>query len=329
MFKTLVTGGTGFIGHRVVRRLLENGQAVRCLIRATSRMERLEGLSVERVVGDLRDADSLSRAAEGCNAIVHLGGISAWSEIASPDMFPVVVEGTKHLLSAAEEQGVARIVYVSSAAAMGPSRVAEPRDESAPFVERDIAGMVYVQAKREAERLCWEAAHRGLEVVVVRLAEVYGPDDRDFITAGNLVGLLKSSPVLVCAGGTSVIHVEDAAFGIIRALERGRSGETYLLGGDNVSHRELARLLLKLTKRRAFIVTVPGSLLRFGAAAATFCRLPFPIPPAVVPYATPYWYIDNRKAQRELGLQFRSAQQTLAETLAWLQSIGKLSVRRD
>ena len=184
--------------------------------------------------------------------------------------------------------------------------------------------MVYLLAKREAERLCREAAARGLDTVIVRPAEVYGPDDRDLITAGNLVGLLKSSPVVVCPGGTSVVHVDDVAQGVVRALERGRPGEVYLLGGDNLHHRDLAGLLLELTERRASIVTVPGSLLRVGARLASVCRFPFPIPPPVVPYATRYWFVDHRKAQRELGLSFRSARDTLAETLAWLQQAGKL-----
>lgn len=323
MSTTLVIGGNGFIGSQVVRNLLNEGQSVRCLVRSTSRIDRLEGLNVELVQGDLRDAESLYKACLGCHAVIHLGGISAWSQIASPEMFPVVVDGTRNVLAAAKANHVKRLVYVSSAAALGPSFSTIPRCEDAPFLAKNANGMVYVLAKREAENLCLKGAGDGLETVIVRPAEVYGPDDRDLVTAGNLVEMLRSIPVLVCAGGTSVIHVSDAAQGIVRALHLGRSGEVYLLGGENLHHRELASLLLELADRRVLIVTVPAGLLRIGAAMATLLRLPFPIPPPVVPYATRYWFIDNSKAQRELGLRFRSARDTLSDTLAWLKSTGK------
>lgn len=322
MTRTLVIGGTGFIGSRVVQRLAADGRSVRCLARTTSRTDRLDNLPVERTVGDLRDTDSLIRAASGCSSIIHLGGISAWSEIDSPDMFPVVVEGTRNVLRAALEQKVTRVVYVSSAAAMGPHDRPEPRNEVSPFSERSAVGMRYVLAKRQAERLCREAEERGMETVIVRPAEVYGSGDRDMITASNLVGLLKSSPVVVCAGGTSVVHIDDVAHGIVRALDQGRAGETYLLGGDNLLHHELAGLLLELMNRRTSIISLPGPLLRVCAAAARVFRLPFPIPPAVVPYATRYWFVDNRKARTELGLHFRSARETLTETLTWLKTLA-------
>ncbi|MFO1043814.1 MAG: NAD-dependent epimerase/dehydratase family protein [Planctomycetaceae bacterium] len=322
MSTTLVIGGNGFIGSQVVRNLLREGHTVRCLVRKTSRTDRLDGLNLELVHGDLRDAESLYCACVGCASIVHLGGISAWSQIASPEMFPVVVEGTRNVLAAAKANGVKRLVYVSSAAALGPCFSPLTRGENAPFSAGDATGMIYVLAKREAENLCLNATADGLEAVIVRPAEVYGPDDRDLVTAGNLVEMLRSSPVLVCAGGTSVIHVQDAANGIVRALMQGRSGEVYLLGGENLHHRELAGLLLELANRQASIVTVPASLLRFGASMASMLHLPFPIPPPVVPYATRYWFVDSTKAQRELGIRFRSARETLSDTLTWLKSTG-------
>lgn len=322
MSKTLVIGGTGFIGSRVVHRLLSDGHSIRCLVRASSRTDRIDNLPLEKVQGELRDPASLSRAAEGCDSIIHAGGISAWSDIDSPDMHPVVVDGTRNVLDAAIKQGVARMVFVSSAAAMGPSSTAEPRDESAAFSERDARGLNYVLAKREAENLCLQAGSKGLETVIVRPAEVYGPGDRDLITASNLIGLLKSSPVFVCRGGTSMVHVDDVAHSIVNALNHGHPGETYLLGGENLHHSELARLLLELTGRRETVITIPAVVLRLAGAVAKRCRLPFPFPPAVVPYATRYWFLDNTKAERELKHNFRSARATLTETLSWLKATG-------
>lgn len=323
----LVTGASGFIGSNVVRRLVETGRFVRCLVRATSRADRLDGLDVERVTGDIRDSQAVHFAAEGCGAIVHLAGLSAWSQIDSPLMFPVVVDGTRNVLEAATAQGVRRIVYVSSAAALGPSRNTAWRDETAPFDERGARGMAYVRAKRAAEELCRDAVQTGLQVVIVNPAEVYGPGDRDLVTAGNLLGLLNSRPIVVCRGGTGLVHVDDAAEGIVRALERGRSGESYLLAGGNLHHSDLARLLVEIAGLRTPVVTVPAAVLRAASAVAAGLRLPFPIPHAVVPYATQFWFVDSGKARRELDLEFRSPRDTLAETLSWLRDAGHLPCR--
>jgi len=318
-----VTGASGFIGSAVVRRLIAAGRPVRCFVRSTSRTDRLDDLPCERAIGDLREAGAVERAARGCQAVIHLGGISAWSDINSPLMFPVVVEGTRHVLAAAKEHALP-VVYASSAAALGPSRIPRPRDETAAFDGRAAAGMTYVLAKREAEQLCLAAAADGLPVVIASPAEVYGPRDRDLITAGNLIGLLKGPVALVCRGGTSIVHVEDVAQGMMQALDRGASGRRYLLGGDNLHHRELAQLLLELSGRRRPVVTLPAGLVRISAALAARCRMPFPIPPPVVPYATSFWFVDHSRAKVELGIEFRSARETLAETLAWLRAAGYL-----
>lgn len=320
----LVTGASGFIGSVVTRRLIEAGRTVRCMFRVNSQTDRVDNLSIERVIGDLCDADSVLRAAEGCSAIVHVAGISAWSQINSPLMFPIVVNGTRHILHAARFQDVPRVVYVSSAATLGPSRRPEPRDENVQFDERAASGMIYVLAKREAERLCRGAVADNLDVVIVNPAEVYGPDDRDLVTSGNLLALLKTSPVFVCAGGTGVVHVNDVAEGIVRALDRGRSGERYLLSAGNVHNRELAELVITLTGRRSRVFNLPAPVVRSAAAVASRLGLPLPIPAEVIPYATRYWFVDNRKARTELGLEFRSPRETLAETLVWLDQAGYL-----
>jgi dihydroflavonol-4-reductase len=153
---------------------------------------------------------------------------------------------------------------------------------------------------------------------------VYGPGDTALATAGNLVDFVTSHPVLVCSGGTSVVHVDDVATGIIAALEKGRPGERYILGGTNLTIRELAALCLDILGRRATIVTVPNRLARFVARVAVRTGLPLPYDPHVVSYATRYWFVDNSKARRELGVTFRTARDTLQSTLAWLIETGRL-----
>jgi dihydroflavonol-4-reductase len=145
------------------------------------------------------------------------------------------------------------------------------------------------------------------------------------ITAGNLVDFARSSPVLVCRGGTSVVHVDDVAAGIVAALERGVPGRRYILGGDNLTVRQLAELTLQLLGRSAAILTLPNLLIRPVARAALAAGVPLPFNPRVIPYATRFWFVDAGRATRELGVGFRSAREALAPTLAWLQKEGYIS----
>jgi dihydroflavonol-4-reductase len=139
-----------------------------------------------------------------------------------------------------------------------------------------------------------------------------------------LIDFATSTPVLVCRGGTCVVHVDDVADGIIAAMERGRAGERYILGGENVSIRELAELVLALVGRRATIVEVPNGLARFVTKVAMRLHVPLPYNPHVVPYATRYWFADSSKAQRELGVGFRGARETIGATLEWLYATKQL-----
>jgi dihydroflavonol-4-reductase len=304
-----VTGGNGFIGSAVVRLLLAEGHTVRCLLRSTSQTERIDGLAYERVLGDVRDADSVRRGMAGC--------------IDSPLMDEVVVGGTRNVLDAARAQGGTRVVFVSSILAVNGS--AEPRvfDESAGWTLDDRT-LIYSREKRKAEALCQQAVQAGGDVVIVNPGEVYGPHDTALITACNLIDFAKSSPVLVCDGGTSVVYVDDVALAIVRAMERGRRGERYILGGENLTIRQLAEHCLELLGQKKSIIKVPNSLIRAVAAIGKKLRIPLPFNPHVIPYATRYWFMDPSRAERELGVRFRPARETLAPTLAWLKQSGRI-----
>jgi dihydroflavonol-4-reductase len=322
--RVLVTGGSGFIGSVVVKTLISEKHEVRCLLRGTSNTDRLDGLAFERAEGDVRDAAAVARALAGCDAAIHLASLSNWNDIDSPLMNEVVEGGTRNLLAAARAQANRpRVVFVSSILAVNGSDTPSTFDESAPFTLSD-AKLSYSRCKRAAEAQCLEAHREGLPVVIVNPGEVYGPHDTALITACNLIDFAKSKPVLVCSGGTSVVYVDDVALAIVRALEKGRSGERYILGGDNLSVRELAQLCLDLLGQKKSIVQVPNSLLRGITKVATTLRVPLPFNPHVVPYATKYWFMDSSKARRELGVEFRSARETLAPTLAWLKESGRI-----
>ncbi len=316
--KVFVTGGNGFIGSRVVRALVTQGITPRCLLRKSSDTSRIADLPFERAEGDVRDVEAVRAGFEGCDGAIHLASLSNWNDIDSPLMDEVVRGGTRNVLQAA---GKRKVVFVSSATAINGSEEPQVFDETSSFT-LDDRKLSYARHKRDAEKMCLES---GVPVVIVNPAEVYGPLDTGMITAGNLVDFAKSSPVMVCDGGTSVVHVDDVALGIVRALERGRPGERYILGGDNLTVKQLAELTLQLLGKRTSIMKLPKSVIRGMASAASFARIPLPFNPKVIPYATRYWFVNNQKARAELGVQFRSAQDTLGPTVQWLREAGHIA----
>jgi dihydroflavonol-4-reductase len=322
--RVFVTGGSGFIGSVVVRTLVAEGHEPRCLVRPRSRTHRIDAIRCERIEGDVRDAGSVKKGMDGCEGVIHLASPSAWNEIDSPLMDEVIEGGTRNVLDAARGQRGTRVVFVSSVVAVNGSDVPRTFDETATFTLPD-AKLRYSRCKRAAERLCAAAIKDGVPVVIVNPGEVYGPGDTGMVTAGNLVDVARARPVLVCRGGTSLVYVDDVALGIVRALERGRAGERYILGGDNLTIRQLAELCLQLLARKKLVITVPNAIVKPLTAVATTLRIPLPYNPHVVPYATKYWFMDSSKAQRELGVRFRGAAETLGRTVQWLQQSGRIA----
>ncbi len=318
--RLFVTGGNGFIGSTVVRRLVEAGDEVVCLVRSSSNTARIDALgpSVARVVGDVRDADSFRVAMSQCDATIHLAAPGGWGSDSPALLRDVIEGGMRQVLDVARELGDHRTVVVSSTAAVAASSVPHLFDETAAYNVRDRA-LHYAHAKHGAERLARAAFAHGTHVVIVNPSEVYGPGDDALGTARNLLDFATSIPVLVCDGGTGIVHVDDVASGIIAALRRGQPGERYILSGENLTIRRLAELVVELTRRRVPIVKVPNTVARWAAGAAAALRVPVPFEPAVVPYATRYWFVDSGKAKRELGVTFRSAHETIRSTLEWLE----------
>lgn len=322
-----LTGGNGFIGSVVARSLAAAGHRLVCLLRDTSRVERLDGVPFTRARGDVRDRDSLRAGMAGTDATIHLAAPGAW-EPEDPARLAAVVEGgTRNVLDVAADRPGHRVVVVSSAAAIAASRRPIVFDERTAFAVPDRT-LHYAFAKHRAELAAHAAHARGVPVVIVNPAEVYGPGDTALVTAGSLIDFATSTPVFVCRGGTSVVHVDDVATGIVAALERGQPGERYILGGDNLEIRRMAELVLAWSGRRAPIVTLPGGALRLAARTAVALHVPLPFNPHVVPYATCYWFVDNAKARRELSVSFRGATETIGATLDWLEQTDRIPQRR-
>jgi len=321
--KVFVTGGNGFIGSRVVHALCEGGYEVRCLLRETSDTSRIEGLSFERHIGDLRDADSLAAGLEGCSGVIHLASISSWSAIRSPLMREVVEGGTRNLLDACKRTGKPRMVFVSSVTAIGATQGPEIQTEDSTF-DLPEEPFVYAHAKRAAEGMC-QAAFKddGVPVITINPCEVWGPNDHDFITAEYARDTLKDWPALTVSGGTALAHVDDIATGIVSALTKGRPGERYILGGDNVSAPELTRMILEAGgKPSKWVVQLPNNLTLKLIRGMAKVGLPVPVNPDLLAHAVLYWYVDCQKAQDELGYTWRPARETIADLVGWLESAG-------
>jgi dihydroflavonol-4-reductase len=317
-----VTGGNGFIGSHVVHRLVQQRKAPRCLVRATSRLDRIADIGCDLVFGDVDDRKLLLKGMQGCASVIHLAGLVKPELFNSPLMMKTHVDGTRNVLDAALEAGIRRVVYVSSTATVGGSRGPFVHDEHHTAPPKIRKQLMYVRAKIAAEKQCREYNDRGMSVTIVNPAEVFGPNDTDRITAGALIDFATANPVLVCDGGISVVHVDDVAAGIVQALDHGHSGERYVLSGENLTVHRLAELTLELLNLKKPIITLPRPLILAIAFVGSKLRIPLPFNPEIVPFATSYWFMDNNKARTELRVEFRSARDTLQSTVTWLRASG-------
>ncbi len=312
-----LTGGNGFIGSRVLRVLLNEGYAVRCLLRASSDTRRIDDLDFERIEGDIRDGALLKEAIRGCRGVIHLASISAWKDIESPDIHSVVVEGTENVLAAATGNSQVRTVHVSSSVAINGTEKPRILDETSDY-NLPVGRYLYADGKRRAEELCASYVNRGLPVVIVNPVEVYGPEDWNLVTAETLLRFSGNRPVLVCNGGTCITHVDDVAAGILAAFKKGRVGERYILGGGNLTLKELAQLTLEILEMGNGVYSVPNLVVRILGRIQDVFGMSLGIDSAVIPYAARYWFMDNSKAIKELKVNFRSPREVLELTLKWL-----------
>ena len=324
--KVLLTGGTGFLGKNVARSLAARGHALRLLARPGADLRGLpDGAEVVR--GDVTDLDSLRRAVEGCDAVVHLAAlVKMW--VPDPERFEAVnVSGFRNALRAAREAR-ARLVYTSSFIAVGPAGP-EPAGESQVHAGHSFCN-AYERTKARADAEARAAAAAGEDLLILYPGVVYGPGD---LTDGNLVvkmvadHLLKKLPGVIGPGDRrwSYAFVEDVAEGHGLALERGRRGERYFLGGENATLGDLFAILQRLAG------VAPPRHIPYGIAAAMGRAMylwaeltghPPQLTHEVVAVFRQHWSYSSAKAERELGYRPRSLEEGLKATLGWLREQG-------
>lgn len=326
--RVLVTGGTGFVGSQLVRALVERGDAVRVLRRVRSSLATLEDLPVEHRVGDILDADAVQAAVDGCDWVFHVAAVSAYWRASRQEVYRVNVEGTRNVLEACLRAGTERVVYTSSIAAIGIPTEGTIGTEETPF-DAVSATFAYADSKHRAEGLVQQAVSQGLRAVIVNPAIVVGAGDQYLISGSVGLQVARGRLIALPPGGICVADVDAVVQGHIAAAERGRVGERYILGGENLSFREIARVAASLSGRSVPRWILPRQVLPLLGAAIDVSNRLNPRSATVsgdqIRLSGLNLFFDSSKAVRELGyplLPFRGAAE---KAFHWYRAHGYLA----
>jgi dihydroflavonol-4-reductase len=323
--KTFVTGATGFLGAHVARVLAGHGADLRLLVREKSNTSNIDGLNAERAIGDLREPATLERAISGCETVFHVAAdYRLW--VRDPDqMFRSNVEGTRNLLEAARKAHVRRVVYTSSVATMGFTGNGHPADETSPVSLADMIGP-YKQSKFMAEQVALEAGRSGQDVVVVNPSTPVGEMDIKPTPSGRIVvDFLKQKFPAYVDTGLNLVDATECAGGHVLALERGRSGERYILAGENLTLKQLLDRLAAITGLPSPEVKVPH-FVALGAAVVDEVvtgRILGREPRATIDavrMGRKKMFVSSAKAERELGWKIVPVDAALRRAADWFRA---------
>ncbi len=326
--KALVTGATGFIGSAVVRKLCEAGHEVRALVRASSVLENLKHLEVEQVTGDITSPETLANAVKGCDALFHLAAdYRLW--VPKPDeIYKINVDGTENIIRAALDAGIRRICYTSSVATLGLHDDGTPADEETPVSLDDMIGH-YKRSKYLAEeRVKAIIREENAPVVIVNPSTPIGPGDIKPTPTGKMVldAARGKMPAYVDTG-LNFVHVDDVANGHLLALEKGRVGRRYILGGTNLTLKELLNMIADITGRRPPLVKLPHSLVMpIAWFSEAWCRIAGSGEPLAtvegVKLARKIMFFTSKRAEQELGYTHRPVEDALRDAINWFIAHG-------
>jgi dihydroflavonol-4-reductase len=325
--KAFITGATGFVGSHVARALAEQGATLRLLIRANSDPRNIEALNADCVVGDLRDAASIEKGMSGCDAVFHVAAdYRLW--VRDPEqMYRANVEGTRAVLEAARKNGVRRVVYTSSVATMGFTSNGHPADEESPVSLGDMIGP-YKRSKFMAEEVALQAGRSGMDVVVVNPSTPVGERDVKPTPTGRIVVdfLKKKFPAYVDTG-LNLVDVGECARGHVAAMEKGRSGERYILGGENLTLKQILDKLAAITGLPSPKVKVPYVMaLATGVVDEMVTgRILGREPRATIDavrMGRKKMFVSCSKAERELGRKIVPVDDALRRAADWFQANG-------
>ena len=326
----LVTGGTGFVGSAVVRRLLEAGERVRVLVRPVSDLRNLEGLDVELARGDLGEPDTLAPAVAGCQALFHLAADYRYWVPHPHEIYATNVEGTRLLMRAAIAAGVARVVYTSSTATLGFAPAGGAADEETPVALEDMIGHYKrskFQAEAEVRRM---AREEGLPAIIVNPSTPVGPRDIKPTPTGRIiVECARGRMPAYVETGLNVVHVDDVAEGHFLGYRRGRVGERYVLGGEDMTLRQILAAVAAAAGRAPPRIRLPHTaVLPLAHLSESWARISGREPFATVDgarLARKRMFFSSAKARRDLGYAPRPAETALGDAVTWFAVHGYLA----
>jgi dihydroflavonol-4-reductase len=327
--KTLVTGGNGFVGSAVVRKLTERGEEVRVTIRQGSNTKNIDGLKVERVCADIRDTAAVHNALKGCERVYHTAALyKTWLRDES-ELSKVNVEGTRTVLGEALKAGVEKVVLTSSIAALGVTPDGTPSDEKVAF-NLWHTRLPYELSKYEGEKVAWDFLKHGLPLVVVRPSLVLGERDLYPTPSGKMVlDILNKKYLAYLDGGINVVDVHDVATGHLLAMEKGNVGESYNLGNNdnNLSVKEIFSLIAESGGvspprfKTAYPVVMALSYINLFIANHLTHTPPL-LTPGSLQILHLFKKMDSSKAIKELGLPQTPLRETISKTVAWYRENG-------
>jgi dihydroflavonol-4-reductase len=328
---TLVTGAAGFLGSHVARQLVARGEEVRVLMRASSTNRAIADLSLEYVTGDLRDPASLDRAMSGVKRVFHVAAdYRLWAK-RKQDIYDSNVGGTKNLLEAAKRAGIDQLIYTSTVATIAVDRPQHPNE----FTDAKLEEMVghYKRSKWLAEQEVLNAAKAGLPVIVAMPTTPVGPWDWKPTPTGKIIlDFLNGKMPGYVETGLNFVGVEECAAGHLLVAEKGKVGERYLLGGENLTLKQMLDTLSKITGLPAPRLKIPhGLALGVAYANTLFSRMigrEPGIPVEGVKIARHMMFVDSSRAQRELGFQAGPVSAALERAVRWYEANGYIAQGR-
>lgn len=320
--KYLVTGATGLLGNNIVRQLIDAGESVRVLARGSSDPRPLEGLSIERAAGDVRDADSVTAACRGVDIVIHSAGHVqvGWQQLEQHQQ--INIGGARNVAAAARTAG-ARLVHVSTINALGLGMLDQPADEEAAL--SGIVQCPYVVTKRESERVVLEEVERGLDATIVNPGCMFGPWDWKPSSGKMLLEVARFAPIYP-VGAASFCDARDVAAGAIAAGTKGTRGKRYILAGHNLWYRDAWKQMAKLAGRRGPVSPMGPA---FRAVAAPALNLYARVTgregdanSATLLMGSQQHCFSSRRAETELGYRIRPLAESLADAWAWFRERG-------
>ena len=329
----LVTGATGFLGSHLCRQLVRDGFNVTALCRSTSKTDALDDLPISKKIGDVTDRLSLDDAVAGNDYVFHAAAHGTYWRRHKKVQNQVNIQGTENVSEACLNFGVKKLVFISSITAIGlPEEPGKSIGEESAF-NLEGSSLNYHISKKRAEEIVLGAVEKGLDAIIINPANIWGPHGEKYRGADHVEKVMGKRVIPYFTGGICVVHVDDVVDGIMAAFDRGRTGERYILGGENILLKTIAELALRHQDKKASFVPLPKAVTWLAAVISESIALASGRRPRITfvthTLASRFQYYDSEKAKRELGFTPRSFDVILEECIAFIESKKNTAVQNS